>query len=280
MENKNFGIILGFGHMGHLHMSHLNALGVRTAAWDGERECLDFFSSDFLKRTAPSKPFALIATPASSHFEYVKRALDARLDVFVEKPLCTSNEQAQTLIQLARDRKKLLFVGHCENFNPAFLRFKKEFLAMQENARLQALVFTRHHPFSVRGRDVSEIWDIGIHDFGLFQELKKSATQIVWDSVAVQFDENRESFKTERSIRAEFLSEEGQPFVLKVDLECWRRQEDSLLQDPLFAEEREFLRLRTLPWEIQRQQVLPNWETALFAVQMAESYTGMPKSPK
>lgn len=280
MENKNFGIILGFGHMGHLHASHLNALGVRISAGDGERECLEFLSSDFLKRTFPVKPFALIATPASSHFEYVKRALEARLDVFVEKPLSTSKEQAQTLIQMAVDSENLLFVGHCENFNPAFSRFKSEFLMAQEIAQLQSLVFTRHHPVSVRGRDVSEIWDIGVHDFGLLHELQKSAPQIVWDSVAVQFDENRESVKTERSIRAEFLSREGKTFVLNADLGCWRQPGTSLFQDPLFAEEREFLRLRTLPWKIQRQQVLSNWETALFAVQMAESYTGMPKSPK
>ena len=42
-----------------------------------------------------------IATPVDTHAELVKRVLDARKHVFVEKPLATSADSCEALFQLA-----------------------------------------------------------------------------------------------------------------------------------------------------------------------------------
>src|SRR5579859_1031290 len=54
----------------------------------------------------------VVATPVSTHFAMARRALEADKSVLVEKPLATSSQEAEELIQLARSRQKTLMVGH------------------------------------------------------------------------------------------------------------------------------------------------------------------------
>ena len=46
-------------------------------------------------------PGLIIATPAETHYELVKQALEAGKDVFVEKPLALTYEQGTHLVRLA-----------------------------------------------------------------------------------------------------------------------------------------------------------------------------------
>src|SRR5579863_6737056 len=54
----------------------------------------------------------VVATPVSTHYVMARRALEAGKSVLVEKPLATSSQEAEELIQLARSRQKTLMVGH------------------------------------------------------------------------------------------------------------------------------------------------------------------------
>src|SRR5438093_13465876 len=53
-----------------------------------------------------------IATPVSSHYDLALRALEAGKHVFVEKPMTTTTEQAQRLIDAAERRRLVLGVDH------------------------------------------------------------------------------------------------------------------------------------------------------------------------
>src|SRR4030042_1581336 len=46
----------------------------------------------------------IIATPISSHFEIAKRSLIAKKHVFVEKPACTTEQQAKELLRIAKKK--------------------------------------------------------------------------------------------------------------------------------------------------------------------------------
>lgn len=48
----------------------------------------------------------VISTPAASHYEFVKKALLAGKDVFVEKPLALTVKEAEELLELAESKKK------------------------------------------------------------------------------------------------------------------------------------------------------------------------------
>ena len=63
----------------------------------------------------------IIATPAETHYDLVKQALEAGKDVFVEKPLALTYEQGAHLIRLAETYERILMVGHVLEYHPAVL---------------------------------------------------------------------------------------------------------------------------------------------------------------
>jgi predicted dehydrogenase len=59
-----------------------------------------------------------IATPPRSHYELVRRALEAGKHVLVEKPLATRPAEARHLTQLAEDVGRVLMPGHTFVYSP------------------------------------------------------------------------------------------------------------------------------------------------------------------
>src|SRR5437773_1479485 len=53
-----------------------------------------------------------VLTPPDLHFSLAKAALQAGVHVFLEKPMCTSAEEADELIRLAAERGLYLGVSH------------------------------------------------------------------------------------------------------------------------------------------------------------------------
>ncbi len=66
-----------------------------------------------------------IATPAATHYEMVKQALQAGKDVFVEKPLALATAQGAELVQLAQEQRRILMVGHLLRYHPAVTQLKR-----------------------------------------------------------------------------------------------------------------------------------------------------------
>ncbi len=59
----------------------------------------------------PSLDAMVIATPATTHYELVKKCLQLGKPVLVEKPITTNTEQAVELIELADSLELSLLVG-------------------------------------------------------------------------------------------------------------------------------------------------------------------------
>ena len=72
----------------------------------------------------PDVAAVVVATHAPAHFEVAEAALRAGKDVFVEKPLCLSGEQAVKLCELADEGDRILMVGHLLLYHPAVDRLK------------------------------------------------------------------------------------------------------------------------------------------------------------
>jgi len=102
-----------------------------------------------------------IATPTSTHFDIGKHCLAHGIHTLIEKPLCTTLEQAEELIETAKKAGVKLQVGHVERFNPAILR---------ADSLIQKPLFVEVHRlgnFSKRGTDVDVVLDLMIHDLDL-----------------------------------------------------------------------------------------------------------------
>lgn len=292
MAKKVVCFLLGSGHMGKIHLQHLESQGIEVHSFDGIEDCHAFLRECKKYTQDPEASyFTLIATPASTHYEYVKSALEHGLDIFVEKPLATSLADAEELIQFAKDHQRLLFVGHCECYSNAFEKSKPFFLDICKRYPLESLSFVRYNSPTERCRDVSSVWDIGVHDYALFYELKRIAPLTDWRRVQVTFDEDRDSAYPIRMIYATFHGKDrsrpfwrldlnpNHPITLKTHKSSIYVPEEAST-DAVSNEQREFLRLLNLPQNLREKEMMQNLETALFAVQTAELYSTSPNSPK
>jgi predicted dehydrogenase len=108
---------------------------------------------------------AIVAVPTAAHFDVVRAALTAGLDVLVEKPIAAGLDEAEALLDLARRRERVLRVGSQEWHNPALraVRPKVERPLFVECRRVG--------PFSERGADVDVVRDLMIHDLDILQKL-------------------------------------------------------------------------------------------------------------
>jgi len=66
-----------------------------------------------------------VATPAATHFEVVRRCLEAGKDVYVEKPLALNVAEGQALVALAQRNARILMVGHILLYHPAVIKLRQ-----------------------------------------------------------------------------------------------------------------------------------------------------------
>jgi len=102
-----------------------------------------------------------IVVPTPAHFDVAKRALERGRHVMIEKPITTTVEQADELIDLAEKKGILIQTGHIERFNRAIRA------ALPYVCEPQFIESDRLAPFNVRGSDVAVVLDLMIHDIDL-----------------------------------------------------------------------------------------------------------------
>jgi predicted dehydrogenase len=122
---------------------------------------------------------AIVAVSAVAHYEVARRALEAGLDVLVEKPIAATLPEADALVELAASRARVLQVGHQEWFNAA-LRVVREQIDRPRFAEIHRL-----GPFPERGTDVDVVRDLMIHDIEILQQLLGEEPERV-DAVGVE----------------------------------------------------------------------------------------------
>ena len=93
----------------------------------GERYAIPGLHTDYRELLdAGGLDAIVVCSPAGTHAEIVLAALDARLHVFVEKPMCITLSDADAIIA-ARDRTGLVVqVGTMKRFDPAYERMLEE----------------------------------------------------------------------------------------------------------------------------------------------------------
>ncbi len=125
----------------------------------------------------PDLPAIAIATPARTHHAIAKAFLLAGKDVFVEKPMTLTIEEAEDLHRTALDHGRILMTGHLLLYHPA-IRVIKEALT----AGRIGTVFTLHQQRAKLGkvRDKEDVlWSLGVHDVAVLLHLVGAAPENV-----------------------------------------------------------------------------------------------------
>ena len=113
----------------------------------------------------PSIDAVAIATPAITHYELAKRALEAGKDVFVEKPMTLSYENAVDLVETAEARDRILMVGHLLEYH-AGVEKMKELLDSGELGNPYYLYSERVNLGRIRS-DENALWSFAPHDISI-----------------------------------------------------------------------------------------------------------------
>jgi predicted dehydrogenase len=102
-----------------------------------------------------------IVVPTSAHYAVAKAALASGKHVFIEKPISTTLEQADDLLETAGKNGCLVQTGHVERFNRA-VRAALPYVHEPRFIESERLAL-----FSLRGSDVAVVLDLMIHDIDL-----------------------------------------------------------------------------------------------------------------
>ena len=111
----------------------------------------------------------VLATPAVTHYELTRRALEAGKDVFVEKPLALRHEDAAELVDLAARTGRMLMVGHVLEYHPAVRRMQ-EMVAAGDLGRLQYIYSNRLNLGKIRTEE-NILWSFAPHDVAIVLRL-------------------------------------------------------------------------------------------------------------
>ena len=113
----------------------------------------------------PAVDAVAIATPVRTHFELALRALQAGKHVFVEKPLASSSQQVQQLIEAARRADRTLMVDHTFVYTGAVRKIRQ----LVEDGSVGDIYYydsTRVN-LGLFQHDVNVIWDLAVHDLSI-----------------------------------------------------------------------------------------------------------------
>jgi predicted dehydrogenase len=106
-----------------------------------------------------------VATPPATHAEVGLRALQCRRHTLVEKPLATTVETAQAMVESAAAGGVHLMVGHTFEYNAAVWKLK-EIIDSGELGRILYLDAARLSLGRYQ-RDCNVIWDLAPHDISI-----------------------------------------------------------------------------------------------------------------
>jgi len=147
------------------------------------KEIADRYGAEFMtdyRKMLDRVDAVSIVVPTTMHYKVAKFFLENEKHVLLEKPMTATLKEAESLIAIAKKKKKRIVfqVGHIERFNMAIKK-------LQESKHVPILIeASRMGPFTARSLDVSVILDLMIHDIDIILQIVKSKVKRI-DAIGV-----------------------------------------------------------------------------------------------
>lgn len=120
-----------------------------------------------------------VVAPTDLHAELALPLLEAGCHLLVEKPLCSSLEEAEAIVSKAQEGERIVQVGHIEHYNPV-MTFLEDAVSSPRFLTVERLA-----PFQPRGTEVGVVLDLMIHDVGIAMALVPSTIERI-DAIGVR----------------------------------------------------------------------------------------------
>ena len=114
-----------------------------------------------------------LATPAETHAKLAIQAMQAGKDVFVEKPMALTLEDAEKMKEVAEQTARILMVGHILEYHPAVLKLR-ELIASGQLGKNNYIYSNRLNFGKVRTEE-NALWSFAPHDVAVILRLMGQA---------------------------------------------------------------------------------------------------------
>jgi predicted dehydrogenase len=118
-----------------------------------------------------------IATPVWTHFRLAEECLNAGKHVMVEKPFASSSKECRELIDLAKERERVLMVGHTFEYTASVNKIK-EIVKSGELGEIFYVSSTRVN-LGLFQKDINVIWDLAPHDISIILYVLEKEPRLV-----------------------------------------------------------------------------------------------------
>lgn len=178
-NNKKFVAVCGCGIWGRNIVRNFYNLGTLHTVCDIDDENLKMVEAQY-DGTNITKSFdevlqnpqikaVCVVTPSHTHFNLVKKALEAGKHVYVEKPISTVASEAKKLKELADGKGLILMVGHLLLYHPAVNRLKM----LVADGVLGKIKYVQSDRLNINyfKNDRSVMWDLAPHDVSMIAHI-------------------------------------------------------------------------------------------------------------
>jgi UDP-2-acetamido-3-amino-2,3-dideoxy-glucuronate N-acetyltransferase len=174
MSQLKIGVV-GYGNWGKNHVRVLSELNLLGGVYDkfssSKKSSKKIKFYDSLDELIDNVQGLIISSPASTHFEIAKRALET-IDVLIEKPIAMKTSDVLTLQKLEKKHKKLIIVGHQLHFHPAIIKMH-QLIEKGEIGKLKWIYSNRLNMGKIRPNE-NVLWSFAPHDLSLILKFIKS----------------------------------------------------------------------------------------------------------
>ena len=183
MYKSKVGLI-GFGRWGKNICRNLEFFNVLEKIYDKDSKVLSRYVNKKIKIAKNTDELILskdidsifIASPASTHKNYIIQSLLNNKNVFVEKPLCLSLDEAYEIKKISKQVNKIVFVGHLLQYHNAFNELKKN-VQLGKIGKLKIIKANRLNFGSIRQKE-SVLYDLTSHDISMILSIYKYSKDI------------------------------------------------------------------------------------------------------
>jgi UDP-N-acetylglucosamine 3-dehydrogenase len=194
--------VIGVGSIGQNHARIFRSLpgaklvgvadaNLQAAARVGEFNNVPFYDSLDKLIEAQSPDLVSVAVPTSLHFEVGCALIERGIHVLMEKPITSTLDQAEKLVELAAKKGVVLAVGHIERFNPAVMELRRR-LKEGMAGRIYKVFAQRLSPYPPRIRDAGVVIDLASHDIDLMRYLIDEPITKVYGETLQSINSDRE----------------------------------------------------------------------------------------
>jgi len=178
MKKKDIAVV-GCGYWGKNLVRNFYELNSLYAICDSSEKTLNSFRKkypdlslydNYKSLLNDSKVEAVvISTPAVTHPVLAREALLANKDVFVEKPIALNLREGKELVSLAKEKERILMVGHILEYHPAVIKLK-DLISKGELGKINYIYSNRLNLGKFRTEE-NILWSFAPHDISIVLSL-------------------------------------------------------------------------------------------------------------